>query len=177
MTRRPLAFAAMLLGGMLVAGCGQASAEGRHDPPSSTYGPEIVHFGGVRDIRFGETREQLTKRGALDPKGQACGPAFAGLKAVDPVFADDRLVLVWVNPPQHTPEGVTVGTPVTKVRTLYSEIDDLKAPPNTYRYDGMLIAEGDRAYLFLHDGEKVQKTIIGYAEYAHRLFDDGFGSC
>ncbi|SDY14055.1 hypothetical protein SAMN05444365_101808 [Micromonospora pattaloongensis] len=177
MTRRPLAFAAVVLSGILISGCGRAAAEEREAPQTPTLGPNVVHFGGVRDIRFGETTGQLTERGALDAEAHGCGPAFANLPAVSPVFADDRLVLVWMDPPQQTPEGVTVGTPVTKVRTLYSKIEELQAPPKTYRYDGMLVAEGDRAYLFLHDGNKVRKAIIGYAEYVRRLFDDGFGSC
>jgi hypothetical protein len=53
----------------------------------------------------------------------------------------------------------------------------LTAPPGTYRFDGLLARQGDRAYLFLHDGRTVRKTVAGYADYAQRLFDEGFGTC
>jgi hypothetical protein len=40
-----------------------------------------------------------------------------------------------------------------------------------------LVTEGDRGYLFLHDGTTVQKAVAGYGEYLTRLFNTGFGSC
>lgn len=177
MARRSLTFAMLLLSAALIAVCERAAAERRQPSPTPTYGPNTVHFGGVRDIRFGESVGELTARGALRTDDVPCGPLFTTLEMVAPVFADDRLVLVWVESPQRTPEGVTVGTPVAQVRAVYPRIDDLKAPPRTYRYDGMLVTEGDRAYLFLHDGVTVRKTVVGYTEYVRRLFDTGFGTC
>jgi hypothetical protein len=40
-----------------------------------------------------------------------------------------------------------------------------------------MVTDDDRAYLFLHDGATVVKTIAGFTEYAHRLLDSDFGVC
>lgn len=155
-------------------------------PPSSTtsigqnkgrYGPDVIHLDGLRDIEFGDTEQQLVREGALTQPAAPCGPRLTDMATVSPVFAGDRLVLLWVDPPMQTPEGISGGTPVAEVRDTYPAAKRLTAPRGTYRFDGLLAAEGDRAYLFLHDGKTVRKTIAGYAEYAQRLFDDGLGAC
>ncbi|HEX5596953.1 MAG TPA: hypothetical protein VFX61_13200 [Micromonosporaceae bacterium] len=145
-------------------------------PTTPSYGPNIVHLGGVGDVGFGESRAELTRRGLLVAQPGPCGPGLA-IPAVSPVFADDRLVLLWADPPTRTPEGVTVGSPVTEARAAYPTARELTAPPGTYRFNGLLAEQDDRAYLFLHDGKTVRKTIAGYAEHVQRLFNDGFGTC
>ncbi|WP_460914589.1 hypothetical protein [Plantactinospora veratri] len=150
------------------------------DEPATApaYGPDVLHLKGVRDIRFGDTEQELLRRGELDPEpALACGPSLTEPATVSPVFADDRLVLLWASPPVRTPEGVTAGTPVDQVRAAYPAATRLTAPPGSYRYDGLLAMQGDRAYLFLHDGRTVRKTVAGYTDYAKRLFDEGFGTC
>ncbi|AVT29712.1 hypothetical protein C6361_09660 [Plantactinospora sp. BC1] len=150
------------------------------DEPATTpaYGPDVLHLTGVRDIRFGDTEQELLRRGELDAEpALACGPSLTDPTTVSPVFADDRLVLLWASPPVRTPEGVTAGTPVDQVEAAYPAATRLTAPPGSYRYDGLLAMQGDRAYLFLHDGRTVRKTVAGYTDYARRLFDEGFGTC
>ena len=185
----PLIFA--VLASCLLAGCTAApeapsrrdggtparSASGGDTPDRGRYGPDVIHLDGLRDIAFGETEAQLTRRGALLPQDAPCGPRLTGMSTVSPVFADHRLVLLWVDPPVQTPEGITIGTPVEQALRTYPDARRLYAPHGSYQFDGLLAIEGDRAYLFLHDGRTVRKTVAGYAEYARRLFDDGFGAC
>ena len=146
-------------------------------PEKAAYGPDVVHLDGLRDIEFGDTEQELARRGLLTPSIASCGPSLAGMDMVGPVFADDRLVLLWADPSMHTPEGVTSGTPVRQVQTTYPASTPLDAPQGTYRFDGLLVSEGDRSYLFLHDGRTVRKTVAGYTDYARKLFDEGFGTC
>ena len=136
-----------------------------------------VRLDGLAGVEFGETEQELLRRGALHPRATACGQRLTGLTAASPVFADHRLVLLWADPPLHTPEGVAAGSPVQAVRTAYPDAARLVAPGNSYRFDGLLARRGDRAYLFLHDGRAVRKMIAGYADYARQLFDEGFGLC
>ncbi|GAA3736213.1 hypothetical protein GCM10022225_18670 [Plantactinospora mayteni] len=150
------------------------------DEPATApgYGPNVLHLQGVRDVEFGDTEQELLRRGELHAEpAPACGPSLTDPVTVSPVFADDRLVLLWASPPVRTPEGVTAGTPVDQVEAAYPAATRLTAPPGSYRYDGLLAMQGDRAYLFLHDGRTVRKTVAGYTDYAKRLFDEGFGTC
>lgn len=145
------------------------------DPPPSTAG--VVSLAGLRNAPFGATEQELSRQGVLDQEPAPCGPRLAGAPTADPVFADDRLVLLWANGQTRTPEGVRAGTSVDRVRDAYPAARRLTAPAGTYRLNGLLVREGDRAYLFLHDGRTVRKTVVGYAEYAQKLFDEGFGTC
>ncbi|HEX5543004.1 MAG TPA: hypothetical protein VFX60_15820 [Micromonospora sp.] len=165
----------LLLAGTL-SGCTRTT-DPRPRPTARSYGPNVVHFDGVGDVGFGDTTAELTRRGLLAAQPGPCGPQLATLPSVSPVFASDRLVLLWAEPPTHTPEGVSVGTGIEDVRAAYPRAQELAAPAETYRFDGLLTRQGDRAYLFLHDGKTVRKAIAGYAEYVQRLFNDGFGTC
>ncbi|MEO3742239.1 hypothetical protein [Plantactinospora sp. B5E13] len=150
------------------------------DNPATTpgYGPDVLHLQGVHNVEFGDSEQELISRGVLDPaQDLGCGPGLTSPGTVSPIFADHRLVLLWASPPVRTPEGITAGTPVEQVRHAHPEATALTAPPGTHRYDGLLAEQGDRAYLFLHDGRTVRKTIAGYADYARRVFDEGFGTC
>ncbi|WP_308209449.1 hypothetical protein [Micromonospora sp. RHAY321] len=138
---------------------------------------EVIDLNGLRNIEFGDTEDELTRRGILRTDMDACGPVLAGHDMVSPVFAEEKLVLLWVGDPMRTPEGITVGSPVDEVWSRYPSVTRLRAPQGTHRFDGLLARSGDRAYLFLHDGLTVRKTIAGYAEWARRLFDEGTGPC
>jgi hypothetical protein len=164
-----------LLAGAVISGSGPTNVPTRRVDRSD--GSDVIHLHGMRNIAFGETEQELTRRGVLRPETTSCEPGLAGISTASPVFADDRLVLLWVDPPVHTPEGVTIGTPVDTVQATYPAVTRLTAPQGTYRFDGLLAKQGDRAYLFLHDGRTVRKTIAGYADYAQKLFDQGFGAC
>jgi hypothetical protein len=174
MTRREVPLVVAMLAGLL-AGCTDPRPDHPNQRPS--YGPDVVHLGGVADIGFGDSLDELSRRGALVPQRESCGPRLTSLPTVSPVFANERLVLVWIDPPVRTPEGVTVGTSLAEARAAYPHARDLAAPPDSYRFDGLLVEEGDRAYLFLHDGQTVRKAVAGYTEYVRRLFEDGFGTC
>ncbi|HEY2950175.1 MAG TPA: hypothetical protein VGJ53_17540 [Micromonosporaceae bacterium] len=169
------ALAALLIGGC--AGADRDATPAARAKTATTYGPDVVHPGGVQNVQFGDTMAQLEQRGEIvrDPGG--CGPRLAGVPNASPVFANGRLVLVWAYLPLHTPEGIAVGSPVPTVRAAYPHLLPLTAPAGTYRFDGLMMVTGDRAYLFLHDGHTVQKLVVGYRAYAQRLFDDGFGTC
>ncbi|SBT52777.1 hypothetical protein [Micromonospora narathiwatensis] len=138
---------------------------------------EVVSLDGLRNAEFGVTEAELTRRGVLRTELDACGPTLAGHGSVSPIFVDERLVLLWLDEPMSTPEGITVGAPVAEVRVAYPSAVELAAPPATYRFDGLLARHGDRAYLFLHDGTTVREIIAGYADWARRLFDEGYGPC
>lgn len=148
---------------------------------AASYGPDVIFFEGVRSIRFGQTRDQLTEAPGLDEGPGGCGAHIVGLDEVSPVFteesAGEKLVLLWANPPLHTPENVAVGADVSAVKSAYPQATPLVAPTGTFRFDGLLVSNGELGYLFLHDGKHVQKLIAGYTVYLQRLFDEGFGSC
>ncbi|WP_408630996.1 hypothetical protein [Micromonospora inositola] len=140
-------------------------------------GTEVMDLRGLRDVEFGDTEAELSDRGVLRTDVDACGPTLAGPGAVSPIFVDDRLVLLWVDDQVSTPEGITVGTPVDQVWANYPSVIELRAPQGTYRFDGLFARSGDRAYLFLHDGQTIRRTVAGYADWARRLFDEGYGPC
>lgn len=140
-------------------------------------GSEVIDLNGLRNVEFGDTEQELTRRGVLRSQVESCGPMLAGHETASPIFVDDRLVLLWVSAPIRTPEVITIGTPVSEVWSSYPSVTKLTAPQGTYRFDGLLARHGDRAYLFLHDGRVVRKIIAGYADYARKLFDEGYGPC
>lgn len=137
----------------------------------------VIDLDGLADVDFGDTENELTRRGKLHTDAYACGPTLAGHETVSPIFVDDRLVLLWVGDPVRTPEGVAAGTPLSEVHEHYPGARLLDAPHGTYRFDGLLAREGDRAYLFLHDGRTVRTVIAGYAAWAQRAFDEGHSPC
>ncbi|MFC0002571.1 hypothetical protein [Micromonospora siamensis] len=173
MKLRQFAFIATLLVAASAAGSGVQG------PPATTPAgnTEVIDLNGVGGVEFGDSEEELTRRGILRSDVEACGPMLAGHEAVSPIFIDDRLVLLWADDPMSTPEGISAGTPIAEVWARYPSAVRLRAPAGTYRLDGVLARSGDRAYLFLHDGRVVRQTIAGYADWARRLFDEGYGPC
>ncbi|MFC0030627.1 hypothetical protein ACFFMM_13975 [Micromonospora chaiyaphumensis] len=159
-----------------IAGSG-VRPQGPDVPARPVGAAEVVSLDGLGNAAFGATEEDLTRRGVLRTDEDACGPTLAGHGSVSPIFADDRLVLLWLDDPMSTPEGITVGTPVDAVHDAYPSVVGLDAPQEMHRFDGLLARNGDRAYLFLHDGTTVRKIIAGYADWARRLFDEGYGPC
>ena len=176
MKLRQFAFIAALLTAASIAGSGVAP-QGPLVPARPVGDTEVVDLDGLSGIEFGDTEQELSRRGALRSDVDACGPTLTGHEEVSPIFVEDRLVLLWLDDPMSTPDGITVGTPVSDVRDRYPSATRLAAPRGTHRFDGLLARNGDRAYLFLHDGVTVRKIIAGYAEWARRLFDEGYGPC
>ncbi|MDG4822347.1 hypothetical protein O7635_10845 [Asanoa sp. WMMD1127] len=144
---------------------------------SSATRSDMVDFDGVRDARLGQTDTELRQGGAMTRPVNACGPVLTGVSAAHPVFADGQLVMLWANPPLTTPEGVGVGTSVADTRAAYPEATTMTAPAGSYQFDGLLVTNGDRAYLFMHDGQTVRKTVVGYTADVQRLFTYGVGNC
>jgi hypothetical protein len=135
---------------------------------------DVVTFDGLGDVHFGDSVGALAASHGFKDDPAACTRTFSDLQGVDPVVADGKLVLMWVNAPVHTPEGITVGSPVSAVRAAYAGGQDLTS---TQAYPGILVVKQDKAFLFLHDGKTVQKEIAGYADYVRRLYTEGFGAC
>jgi hypothetical protein len=173
----PLVLVLVAIG--LVAGCSTTAAESDSPVTAAAAGKQVdvVDFEGIGDIDFGATKADLTSRGLLITPAEACGPRLAGFGDVSPVFAGERLALLWVNPPLATPEGVGVGSSLADVKAAYPQATALTAPEGSHSYDGLLVTHDDRAYLFLHDGQSVKKSVAGYAEQVRLLFDEGFGAC
>jgi hypothetical protein len=159
-----------------VAGCG-GQAERAATPALRTGQVAVVSHEGLAGIEFGDPRAELEREHGLTEQPGDCAPRLPSYPSVSPVFEDGRLVLLWAEPPLRTPAGIAVGMPIARVREAHPEAVELTAPLGSYRYDGLLAATGDRAYLYLHDGISVQKLIVGYAEHCQRLFHEGFGVC
>lgn len=175
MTRTPIVTgflaAAMIMVGLV--GCG-----GAPDPAASTpTAADVVSTEGLGPIRFGEAREDLEREHGLVQRSGDCMPRLPAYPSASPVLDGDRLVLLWAEPPLRTPDGLTVGSPVTQVRQAYPEAQELAAPPESFQFDGLLVPVDDRAYLFLHDQDRVQKLIVGYERHARLLFTESFGTC
>nr|WP_243706219.1 hypothetical protein [Micromonospora sp. KC721] len=176
MKLRQFGFIAALMIAASIAGSGSVPTHRAAEPePAGTV--TVVDLDGLPEVDFGDTENELTRRGVLRTDVDACGPALTDHETVTPIFVDDRLVLLWVGDPVRTPEGVAAGTPLTEVRHRYPNARHLDAPPGRYRFDGLLARDGDRAYLFLHDGRTVRKVIAGYADWAQRAFEEGHGPC
>ncbi|SCG59153.1 hypothetical protein GA0070614_3012 [Micromonospora coxensis] len=176
MKLRQFVFIATLLTAASVSGSG-VRPQGPEMPARPIGATEVVGLHGLGDAEFGDTEQELVRRGVLRADVDACGPTLAGHEAASPIFVDDRLVLLWLDDPMSTPDGITVGTPVDEVRANHPSAVPLDAPHGTHRFDGLLARDGDRAYLFLHDGTAVREIIAGYADWARRLFDEGYGPC
>lgn len=141
-----------------------------------SYGPDVVQLQGVRDVRFGSTRTELDKR--LAKTVAQCNSRVTDLPNGSLVFAaDERLVLLWFDAPLRTPEGISTASTLDAARKAYPQAKELKAPEGSYRFDGLLVSDGDHGFLFLHDGKTVRKAVAGYTLFLDRLFNTGFGAC
>ncbi|WP_290859729.1 hypothetical protein [Hamadaea sp.] len=172
MTHRTAAIAAMV-----IVGAFANYAPAPSSAPAATGSDQVVTFAGIADVRFGDTVAELTADHGLTKPPGACVMQFADLTGVDPVFVDNRLVLLWAHAPVRTPEGISEGSAVDAVRQAYSGEVELTPPAGSHAYPAIMVRQGDAAYLFLHDGTTVQKEIAGYADYVQRLYTDGFGAC
>jgi hypothetical protein len=167
-----------LVGSAGLVGCGDTA----NPAPAATEDPRVVSHLGRLEIQFGDTRAELQHDQGMVQRAGDCAPRLPGNPALSPVFDRDRLVLLWVDPPLRTPSGVMVGTPVDQVLEAYPEIEELPEPSRPFQFRGLLAevdtpGADDRAYLFLHDQNAVQKVIVGYEQDARRLFHEQFGTC
>jgi hypothetical protein len=161
-----------------LSACTQAVKAPAQSPPSEELRPArtVVDFTGFGEIKVGTPRSDLDRFLNQDLPG--CNAQLRSYPQGSLVFSkDDRFVLMWFNEPMATAEGVTTGTPVSRVLESYPGAVEKQAPEGGNRFDGLLVVSGEHGYLFLHDGETVQKAIAGYVDYLHQLFDSGFGVC
>lgn len=163
-----------------LAGC-RASTEVEPTATASTMvtadSPVLTHQ-GLAGIEFGEPRADLVREFGLQQANGDCAARLPDHPSVSPVFdAEDRLVLLWADSPVRTSEGIGVGSSVAEVQQAYPHSQQLRAPAGSHRFDGLLVSSDDRAYLFLHDGQQVQKLIAGYTDYVQLLFHSDFGTC
>lgn len=162
----------------MTAGLVGAAGSGQPVPAATQLNQPVVTPDGLSGVEFGEDRAALTRDHGLRQGPGDCAPRLPEQPAVSPVLDRDRLVLLWADPPVQTSDGFSVGTPIAQVRAAYPQAEELTAPSGSYRFDGTLVRlDGDRAYLFLHDQQQVQKLIVGYEHHARLLFSDGFGTC
>lgn len=175
MRRRQIAVLVMFaIAAVGLAGSGGTAPPTARSEPSDA---DVVRDTGLATVELGATRAELAREHGLTQGEGDCAPRLPEYASASPVLADDRLVLLWAHPPLRTPEGLAVGSPVGDVRAAHPDAEELTAPPGSYRFDGLLAEVDDRAYLFLHDQERVQKLVVGYADAARHLFHDGFGTC
>ncbi|WP_051366765.1 hypothetical protein [Hamadaea tsunoensis] len=174
------ATAAMSCLAALAVVAGLLLGDGRDRPRAAAAAAPLdertVTFDGVDGITFGTAKADLVARHGLSPQ-QGCNQPFADVAGAGPVFRDGKLVLLWAHAPLHTPEGIAEGSAVGAVRTAYANEVELSPPAGSHTYPGILVENGDRAFLFLHDGQTVKKEVAGYAVDVRRLFETGFGAC
>ena len=171
---------AVLVAALLLAGAacdseanGRSSGDRPSDTPSATasYPPNVLHLDGIGPIRFGENRKSLTSKkliatGELGCDGQPVYDIPGYVDAADLVFnAQDKLGFVWVlSPGVHTPENLTVDSPVAAVRKAYPKAEELAA--NDRSFPGLLVKAEKTAYLFLYEPTtgQVVKLLAGYTD-------------
>jgi hypothetical protein len=162
------------VGVVTVVGLVEHRKEG--DTPTTRTPAGVVNFSGVDDVHFGATSRELTRDHGLTRRPQDCAPILPKQSLVSPVLVDDKLVLLWVNPPLHTPEGITVGSPVSQVRAAYPQAQQLPAPALD-QYPALMVTSSDRAYLFLYSDNAVRKLLVGYRKDAEQLYRSGGDTC
>jgi hypothetical protein len=151
-----------------------ACAHATQAPPAAGKPKDVVLATGLGEIRFGASRAEVAAHVSDELPG--CNVQLKDRPEGSMVFgADGRLVLLWFDSPLRTPDGVNTGDPVAEVSQVYPGATKLTGKAG--RFDGLLVKEGEHGYLFLHDGQTVQKAIAGYADYLDRLFNTGFGVC
>jgi hypothetical protein len=173
-----LLIVAPVLGLIVIIGAAANRNEERRAGPTGSPAPtgEVVDYNGVGGIRFGTTSASLSRDYGMLTRPGDCGPRLPTMPQVSPVLVDDKLALVWVSAPVHTPEGITVGSEVSAVRKAYPQGVEMP-PPTANQYPGILVTQGDRAYLFLYSDNQVRKVIVGFEQYAKQLYASGGDTC
>ena len=137
----------------------------------------VVSFTGIEDVQFGTSSRELARDHGMVRRPEDCGPTLPRLSLVTPVLVNDKLALLWVSPPVHTPEGITVGSPVSQVRSAYPQATEV-SPPSLGQYPALLVSQDDRAYLFLYSQDQVvRKLLVGYRDAVEQLYRSGADTC
>ena len=137
----------------------------------ASYPPNVLHLQGIGKIRFGENRKALIGRKLITAGEPGCDgePVYdvpGYVDAADLIFnGQDKLGFVWVlSPGVHTPENLTVDSPVGDVRKAYPQAEELKATDRSF--PGLLVKAEKTAYLFLYEPTtgQVVKLLAGYTD-------------
>ena len=148
--------------------------------PSATTSADadVISFGGTHGVRIGQTIAELTGAGLLGAETAGCARHFSTFPYADPVFDHETLAFIWAYPPLHTPEGVMVGTPVSRLRDAYPAAERLIPPTGSPTFDGALVHNPNGvAYLILHDNDSVQKLIVGREDAVRMLYTHRLDTC
>lgn len=170
--RRPVVFG-LLVGIVLAAAACDREAEGSKTTPQgdSKYAANVLHVDGIGNVRFGAERKDLTDRKLIAAGGTGCNdqevydvPGY--VDAADLIFGeDDKLNFIWVlSPAVHTPEKVTVESPIAAVRKAYPQAEELAA--NDRSFAGLLVKSEKTGFLFLFEpaSGQVVKLIAGFTD-------------
>jgi hypothetical protein len=172
--RTLLLLGAVIVGVILLVSAGRDRTRHPSQTPSVPAGQ--VNFTGTGDIHFGTTTALLQRDHGLIRKPDSCSPSITDTPLISPVFVDNKLALMWIKAPLHTPEGITVGSPVNQVRAVYPQATAMPAPP-AGQLPAIMVSQNDRAYLFLYSGEKVAKVLVGLQQYVQQLYQSGGDTC
>jgi hypothetical protein len=146
--------------------------------PAATTDPNVISFEGTHGVRIGQSIEELTAAGAMAPASPGCARPFSDFSYADPVFDNEKLAFIWAYPPLHTPEGVMVGTEVAALHDAYPTAERLTPPAGSPTFDGALVRNPNGvAYLILHDGDTVQKLIVGREDSLRMLYTNRLDTC
>lgn len=146
--------------------------------PETTTDPNVISFEGTHGVRIGQSIDELTAAGAMAPASPGCARHFSDFSYADPVFDEEKLAFIWAYPPLHTPEGVMVGTKVAALHNAYPTAERLTPPAGSPTFDGALVRNPNGvAYLILHDGDSVQKLIVGREDAVRMLYTNRLDTC
>ncbi|WP_344079132.1 hypothetical protein [Luedemannella helvata] len=147
-------------------------------PAPTTGDPNVISFNGLHGVQIGQSVGELTAAGKLAEATHGCARQFVGVDHADPVFDHDRLAFIWAFPPLHTPEGIMVGDTKVALDEAYPNAERLTPPAGSPAFAGSFVRHPNGvAYLVLHDGQTVQKLIVGAEDAVRALYTQRLDTC
>ncbi len=157
---------------------GKAATTVTPAPRATTTDPNVISFNGLGGIRIGQSIDQLTAAGKLKKTTHGCARQLVGITHAEPIFDHDTLAFIWAFPPLHTPEGIMVGSTKIALDEAYPNAERLSPPSGSPTFAGSLVRHPNGvAYLVLHDGQTVQKLIVGNEDAVRTLYTQRLDTC